>query len=360
MQTATTDQSAQADLSLCWAHRFCHVAAQLSSGQVQNFIHNLSYLPVLNCETAERVTGKPHYFWRLSTKLILMTGWVDRHSSRSMTKLKNDVGPANTQISLGIHPVWLVFTVHMKKPCMKKPCVLSYQLSPQSADAQADLRLFCAHMQFCWFSPTAGYFCIHLLSQQNRHTEWIKLYNFDHRELLCCHVKPRNKIIIIPWAQCWAVSPVTAACGGHVPRYSSPPHHPPSLETLLYLKIHNKLQLSQLMRLWYLPHRWLAKAQVSLRKCAVSPEPSLFAHMKYGSRRRVPPKIRHLDPLDGCAWVFKKWVYEGRKLPFCHEAAHFGSTTIGRIYDRNLHWTCEEHQSLRMLLHWIPVCPTKI
>ena len=27
--------------------------------------------------------------------------------------------------------------------------------------------------------------------------------------------------------------------------------------------------------------------------CAVSPEPSLFAHMNYGSRRRVRPKIRH-------------------------------------------------------------------
>ena len=26
----------------------------------------------------------------------------------------------------------------------------------------------------------------------------------------------------------------------------------------------------------------------------LSPEPSLFAHMKYGSRRRVRPKIRHL------------------------------------------------------------------
>ena len=33
---------------------------------------------------------------------------------------------------------------------------------------------------------------------------------------------------------------------------------------------------------------------------AVSPEPSLFAHMKYGSRWRVQPKIRHLAPLDGC------------------------------------------------------------
>ena len=35
------------------------------------------------------------------------------------------------------------------------------------------------------------------------------------------------------------------------------------------------------------------KAQVSLRILAVSPEASLFAHMKYGSRQRVQPKIKH-------------------------------------------------------------------
>ena len=34
------------------------------------------------------------------------------------------------------------------------------------------------------------------------------------------------------------------------------------------------------MRLWYLSHRRLAKAQVSLPICSVSPEPSRFAHMK--------------------------------------------------------------------------------
>ena len=44
------------------------------------------------------------------------------------------------------------------------------------------------------------------------------------------------------------------------------------------------------MRLWYLSHRRTAKAQARLRICAVSPEPSLFAHIKYGSRWRVWPK----------------------------------------------------------------------
>ena len=64
--------------------------------------------------------------------------------------------------------------------------------------------------------------------------------------------------------------------------------------------------LSQPMRLWYLSHRRPAKAQASLRIRAVSPEPSMFAHMKYGSRRRVRPKIRHLVPLDGCACAFEE------------------------------------------------------
>ena len=44
-------------------------------------------------------------------------------------------------------------------------------------------------------------------------------------------------------------------------------------------------------------------------------EPSLFAYMMYGSRRRVRLKIRHLCPLHGCACVFEEWVYGGRKLP---------------------------------------------
>ena len=65
-------------------------------------------------------------------------------------------------------------------------------------------------------------------------------------------------------------------------------------------------KLSQLMRLWYLSHRRPAKAQASLRIRAVSPEPSLFAHTKYGTRRRVRPNIRHVDPLDGCACAFEE------------------------------------------------------
>ena len=77
----------------------------------------------------------------------------------------------------------------------------------------------------------------------------------------------------------------------------------------------NQPHLSQHMRLWYLSPWRPAKAQTSLRISAVSPEPSLFAHMKYGRRRRVRPKIRHLAPLDGYACALEERVYGGRKVP---------------------------------------------
>ena len=56
-------------------------------------------------------------------------------------------------------------------------------------------------------------------------------------------------------------------------------------------EINMRRHMSQLMRLlyMYLAHRQPAKAQASLRIHAVLPEPSLFAHMKYGSRRKVQP-----------------------------------------------------------------------
>ena len=54
-------------------------------------------------------------------------------------------------------------------------------------------------------------------------------------------------------------------------------------------------------------------AQMRIR--AVSPKPSLFAHLKYGSRHRVRPKIGHLAPLDVCACAFEECVYGRRKVP---------------------------------------------
>ena len=64
-----------------------------------------------------------------------------------------------------------------------------------------------------------------------------------------------------------------------------------------------KRYMSQLMRLGDI-HRRPKKAQANLHIRAVSPESSLFAHMKYGSRRRVLPKLSYLAPLDGCVCMF--------------------------------------------------------
>ena len=59
--------------------------------------------------------------------------------------------------------------------------------------------------------------------------------------------------------------------------------------------------------------------------CTVSPEPLLFTHMKYGSRRRVRPNIRHLAPMDCCACVFEEWVYGGLKSVIISWAGSFSS-----------------------------------
>ena len=97
---------------------------------------------------------------------------------------------------------------------------------------------------------------------------------------------------------------------------------------------------SHLMRL-YLPHRRPAKAQASLHIRAVSPEPSLFAHMKNGGRRMVWPKIRHLAQLDGFACAFEEWVYGERKVPWSYELAHLGNFRCSDLHDQqNILKTC--------------------
>ena len=77
----------------------------------------------------------------------------------------------------------------------------------------------------------------------------------------------------------------------------------------------SSIYMSQVMRLWYLSYRRPAKAQGSLHIRAISKEPSLFAHMKYGSRRRARSKIRHVAPLDGYTCAFEDVFTEDEK---CH------------------------------------------
>ena len=82
--------------------------------------------------------------------------------------------------------------------------------------------------------------------------------------------------------------------------------------------------MSQLMRLWYLPHRRPANTQTSLRIRTVSPEPSLFAHMKYGSRQR--PKIRYLAHWMAAHARLKNEFTEDEK---CHNLIDDSNIEIG-------------------------------
>ena len=97
-----------------------------------------------------------------------------RYEPRHDKTNKVTMRPAKAQISLGIHPVWSVFAVRMKKPC-----VLSYPLSAQRrlwsdwadwADAQADLSLRWAHSHFVDFvmSRLNSKFCSWLVMFNSR------------------------------------------------------------------------------------------------------------------------------------------------------------------------------------------------
>ena len=113
------------------------------------------------------------------------------------------------------------------------------------------------------------------------------------------------------------------------------------------------------MRLWYLSHRRPAKAQVSLRFRADSPEPSLFAHMKYGSRRRGRPKIRYLATPDGCTCAFEHEFTEDEKYHnlmrwlnyrYC-KTLYFHVFSISRFCDLRLFL-----QRFKFAMHYIFLC----
>ena len=75
-----------------------------------------------------------------------------------MTKpTKWHVRPANTQISLGIRPVWSEFSLS----AWRKTGSLATQWAQSEdwsdwVDAQADLSLRWAHRSFCWFCHEAA------------------------------------------------------------------------------------------------------------------------------------------------------------------------------------------------------------
>ena len=69
--------------------------------------------------------------------------------------------------------------------------------------------------------------------------------------------------------------------------------------------------------------------------------------MKYGSRRRVQPKIRHLAPLDGCTCAFEEWVYWGQKVPLSHDMAH-----LVLMAPENKAWQWSDGYNWFLLWHW--------
>ena len=63
--------------------------------------------------------------------------------------------------------------------------------------------------------------------------------------------------------------------------------------------------MDHVKRIWYLSHMRAAKVQVSLRICAVSPEPPLLAHTSIVSRGTIRQKARCLASLNGWAYTVK-------------------------------------------------------
>ena len=125
-------------------------------------------------------------------KIKLLWQWM----SRLMTKpTKWSMRPAKTQSSLGIHQVWSVFTV-----CMKKHWVLSYPLSAlwrlwsDWADAQADLSLRRVHMPFCsrWFCCEAAQLLSRISGLWLPYIAELAVWLLLHRKALNWAMSPEN------------------------------------------------------------------------------------------------------------------------------------------------------------------------
>ena len=93
--------------------------------------------------------------------------WFCSKKSCLMTKpIKWNVRPVKTQISLGIHLVWSVFAVRMKKPW-----VLSYPLSVQ--------RRLWSDWAFCWFCHEVAqmFYCLFNCVTPSRLTATISMFS---------------------------------------------------------------------------------------------------------------------------------------------------------------------------------------
>ena len=79
--------------------------------------------------------------------------------------------------------------------------------------------------------------------------------------------------------------------------------HPGTLEWQYHIYYQRKMGCVK--RIWYLSPMQAAKVQASLRIRAVSPEPSLLAHISSESRGTFRQKARSLAPLNGWAYAVK-------------------------------------------------------
>ena len=134
--------------SLCW---FCHVAAHVNSrswlgnNPVWDYtvcpglsVHKLRIITVIVCKAAVTYCLPPGI--QFLAALVALTDIQMSQSTKQPTKWP--VRPAKTQISLGIHPVWSVIPVHMKKPWgLGYPLSAYRRLWSDWADAQPDLSL---------------------------------------------------------------------------------------------------------------------------------------------------------------------------------------------------------------------------
>ena len=115
--------------------------------------------------------------------------------------------------------------------------------------------------------------------------------------------------------------------------------------------------MSQLMRLWYLSHRRPAKDQARLRIRAVSPETSLFAHMKHECRQMVRPKCVTSSPtgwLRMHVWRMSLWRTKSTIISYSGSINNKITVSIHRYSGRwqLKHVPCSHLYQWHCMTHW--------
>ena len=93
---------------------------------------------------------------------------------------------------------------------------------------------------------------------------------------------------------------------------------------------------------------------MSLCRHLISPETSLLALIKWGSRWRLGPNFRPLTPLDNCAWTFKAWPYV-YVIPGSHRLEKYLNLEgfFKSPWKLNLPWKVLENHSKALKSPWI-------